>query len=129
MYTAENYLWGLAGYYLGSLLVLLYLWRYRKVIPGRHFRGPFILLVACVLLVPVTAYINEPYLAPAWFVSLFEGLTEATEQGYMRAAQPIVVVYIGAVVFYIVGAVFSARRQKEKSRHSTTEMPAEELVK
>jgi membrane-bound ClpP family serine protease len=130
LYTQENYLWGMVGYYIGCLLVLLYLWRFRKLIPGRYFRGLFLLLVASILLVPITAYPDGYYLAPAWFVSLFEGFTEATEQGYLRGALPIAMVYLGSVMLYFFGAIyesiFGSRRQVRKSQHSDTEMLTEE---
>ncbi|MEH6529652.1 MAG: hypothetical protein V7718_06905 [Porticoccus sp.] len=113
MYSAENYLWGLVGYYLGCLLILLYLWRFRKLIPGRFFRSMFLLFVTAVILVPITAYPDGHYLAPAWFVSLYEGLTEATEQGYLRGAKPILICYLAAVCLYIFGLLFRF------SRHSS----------
>lgn len=126
MYTPENYLWGMVGYYIGCLLVLLYLWRFRKLIPGRYFRDLFLLLVTTILLVPITAYPDGYYFAPAWFVSLFEGFTEATEQGYLRGAQPIAMVYLVSVILYFFWAIFGSRRQSRKSQHSDTEKLAEE---
>ncbi len=115
MYTPENYLWGMVGYYVGCLLVLLYLWRFRKLIPGRYFRGLFLLLIAAILLVPITAYPDGHYLAPAWFVSLFEGLTEATENGYLRGAKPIFVCYLAAVFLYICWAIFRISRRPART--------------
>jgi len=126
MYTPENYLWGMVGYYVGCLLVLLYLWRFRKLIPGRYFRDLFLLLVATILLVPITAYPDGYYFAPAWFVSLFEGFTEATEQGYLRGAQPIAMIYLVSVILYFFWAIFGSRRQSLKSQHSDTEKLDEE---
>ncbi|KKL99128.1 hypothetical protein LCGC14_1817520 [marine sediment metagenome] len=119
MYTPENYLWGMVGYYIGCLLVLLYLWRFRKLIPGRYFRDLFLLLVATILLVPITAYPDGYYLAPAWFVSLFEGFTEATEKGYLRGAKPILVCYLAAVFLYLCGVIFGIYRRPARIAKSS----------
>ncbi len=126
MYTVENYHWGLVGYYFGCLLIMLYLWRFRALIPGRHFRSLLLLLIASVILVPVTAYTDNSYLAPAWFVSLFEGFTEATEEGYLRAALPIAIVYAGSVIVYFIWAMLGFRRNKPVTESSDTEELAEE---
>lgn len=119
MYTPENYLWGMVGYYIGCLLVLLYLWRFRKLIPGRYFRGLFLLLVATLLLVPITAYPDGYYFAPAWFVSLFEGLTEATEKGYLRGLKPILVCYLAAVFIYLCWVTFRIFRRPAETEPSS----------
>lgn len=115
MYSDENYLWGLIAYYVGSALVLLFLWRFRELLPGRHFRNVLLLLIAATLLVPIKAYPDLVYLAPAWFVSLYEGLTGASEQGYLRGALPIFVCFIAALLVYtggqLVGAQFGRATQ------------------
>ncbi len=116
MYSAENYHWGLVGYYLGSVLLIMYAYRFRKILPGRHFRNLLVLLIAVVILVPIKAYIDSDFLAPAWFVSIFEGLTEESEQAYLRGLQPIMVCYLVAVVIYILWAFFGPRRAKEVSQ-------------
>jgi hypothetical protein len=118
MYSAENYHWGLVGYYLGSVLLIMYAYRFRKILPGRHFRNLLVLLIAVVILVPIKAYIDSDFLAPAWFVSIFEGLTEESEQAYLRGLQPIMVCYLVAVVIYILWVVFGPRRVKEVSQET-----------
>ncbi len=126
MYTAENYHWGLVGYYFGCLLILLYLWRFRGLIPGRHFRSLLLLLIASVILVPIRAYTEGSYLAPAWFVSVFEGFTEATEEGYLRAALPIAIVYAGSVILYVIWTILGFRPSKPLAEDSATEKLTEE---
>ncbi len=116
MYSAENYHWGLVGYYLGSVLLIMYAYRFRKIVPGRHFRNLLVLLIAVVILVPIKAYMDSDFLAPAWFVSIFEGLTEETEQAYLRGLQPIIVCYLVSVVLYIFWAIFGPCRVKESSQ-------------
>jgi hypothetical protein len=119
MYTTENYLWGMLGYYIGCLLVLLYLWRFRQLIPGRYFRGLFLLFIAAILLVPITAYPDGHYLAPAWFVSLFEGVVETTEKGYQRGAKSILVCYLGAAVVYLCVVIFGLYRCPDRTEQSS----------
>jgi len=116
MYSAENYHWGLVGYYLGSALLIMYAYRFRKIVPGRHFRNLLVLLIAVFILVPIKAYMDSDFLAPAWFVSIFEGLTEETEQAYLRGLQLIIVCYLVSVVLYIFWAIFGPRRVKESSQ-------------
>ncbi len=118
MYSAENYHWGLVGYYLGSALLIMYAYRFRKIVPGRHFRNLLVLLIAVFILVPIKAYMDSDFLAPAWFVSIFEGLTEESEQAYLRGLQPIMVCYLVAVVIYILWAIFGPRRAKEVSQET-----------
>lgn len=118
MYSAENYHWGLVGYYLGSVLLIMYAYRFRKILPGRHFRNLLVLLIAVVILVPIKAYIDSDFLAPAWFISIFEGLTEEPEQDYLRGLQPIMVCYLVAVAIYILWAIFGPRRAKEVSQET-----------
>ena len=109
MYSDENYLWGLVAYYVGSALVLLFLWRFRDLLPGRHFRNVLLLLIAATLLVPIKAYPDLNYLAPAWFVSLYEGLTRVSEQGYLRGALPIFVCFFAALLVYTGGQLIAAQ--------------------
>ncbi len=113
MYTAENYHWGLVGYYLGCLLLMSFFYRYRSLIPGRHFRHLVLLLIATVLFVPVTAYLDSSFLAPAWFVSIFESMTEPMEQAYLRGLQPIIVCYIALAVIYLLWAIFGGGKSKK----------------
>lgn len=107
MYSDENYLWGMIGYYLGCFLVLLFLWRFRELLPGRHFRNQLLLLIASLILVPIKAYPDTGYLAPAWFVSLFEGLTGPDPLGFMRGAQPIMICYLTLSLLYVTWLVLA----------------------
>ena len=109
MYSDENYLWGLVAYYVGSGLVLLFLWRFRELLPGRHFRNVLLLLISATLLVPIKAYPDLHYLAPAWFVSLYEVLTSASDQGYLRGALPIFVCFFAALLVYTGGQLIAGQ--------------------
>lgn len=123
MYTAENYYWGLVGYYLGCLLLMSFFYRYRMLIPGRYFRHLLLLLIATVLCVPVTAYLDSSFLAPAWFVSIFEAMTDPLEQAYLRGLQPIIVCYLAVAVIYLLWAIFAGRKPVSVER--TREEPDE----
>lgn len=116
MYTMENYYWGLVGYYLGALLLILFVCHFRKIVPGRHFRNLLVLLIAAILLVPMSAYLDSSFFAPAWFVSIFEGITEEAEQAYLRGLQPIIVCYLVAVVLYMFWAISDYRRARVKKQ-------------
>lgn len=120
MYSDENYLWGLVAYYVGSALVLLFLWRFRELLPGRHFRNVLLLLIAATLLVPIKAYPDLTYLAPAWFVSLYDGVTNASEQGYLRGALPIIVCFIASLLIYTGGQLIAGQSARS-SRHAEQE--------
>jgi len=124
MYTDANYLWGLVSYYLGAGLVLLFCWHFRQWIGWRYFRNLILVLLSVVLLMPFSAYPDMNYLAPAWFVSIFEGLTEATEAGYLRAGVPLIVATLVAVVVYImveIGLLY--RRRKSAGEPSGSKSP------
>ncbi|MEZ5529008.1 MAG: hypothetical protein R3E57_03560 [Porticoccaceae bacterium] len=122
MYSDENYLWGMVAYYLGCFLVLLFLWRFRELLPGKHFRNQLLLLIAAVILVPIKAYPDTGYLAPAWFVSLFEGLTGSDELGFLRGAQPIVLCYLAASLLYITWAIVSRLLGRKAAESTETDM-------
>lgn len=109
MYSDENYFWGLVAYYLGVGLVILFLWAYRKVIPWRHPRHFLLLLAAVVLLVPVKAYPDLKYLAPAWFVSIYALITHEQQEA-VRAFVPIVAVAVLTAIGYPFGCLLLRKR-------------------
>lgn len=110
MYSDENYFWGLVAYYLGVVLVVLFLYWYRKLIPWRHPRNLILLLVAVFLLVPVAAYPDLKYLAPAWFVGIYSLIVQEQEEA-IRAFVPIIVVAVLVVVGYPLACFLLKRRR------------------
>ncbi len=116
MYSGENYLWGIVGYYLGCILLLMFLVRFKDLLPGRHFRNHLILFIAAVILVPIKAYPDMNYLAPAWFVSLFEGLTGPDDMGFLRGAQPIITCYLVASACYILAMLLGVFKRRDTER-------------
>lgn len=100
MYSAENYFWGMVGYYFGVLLLLAGAWRFSRLIPWKHPRQLLLLLVAVVFLVPIRAYPDMHFLAPAFFVALFEGVTSTEPGGYLRGFIPLLVSFLFALLLY-----------------------------
>lgn len=103
MYTAENYLWGLVAYALGCLLILPGFWKAtRLLIPWAPPRAIVRLLLAAVILTPIKAYEDMMFIAPAWVVATFEVFRPTTVEGPFRALMPILAVFFGLVLLYIL---------------------------
>ncbi len=102
MYSVENYHWGLLGYCLGSLMVMSFLFRFRALVPSGHFRNLLLIFIATVLFAPIYAESGSYFLAPAWFASLIEGVSEKPEQSYFRGVFTIFIWYFLALFLYIL---------------------------
>ncbi len=113
MYTPENYFWGMVVYYVAAFLLLLSCWHLTKFITWRHFRNLLLLFIATLLLVPATVAPDVAYLAPAWFVSLFDGVSGET-YGFARAGRPLLFIYLIAVVCYSLAALYCRKRCRKK---------------
>ena len=99
MYNAENYLWGWIAYTSGVMCLLWVAWCLMRNIRFTTFRQLLLLVAATFFLTPVTAYTDNPYLAPAFFVSLYEGLIANGDVGFQRGAAPI----LAFTVFGLIG--------------------------
>lgn len=93
MYSEENYLWGLVGWYLGVLLVLPPLWRITRPLPGFPLRALVRVAVITLLATPMLAYPDMDYLAPAWGVMLFDALSPNRSDAVLRGVAPLVAVF------------------------------------
>ena len=103
MYTAENYMWGWIVYSTGVLCLLSLFWLLIKKITIDWLKYLLLLLFLVVFFTPVTAYPDNPHLAPAFFVSLYEGfLVRAPDAGFQRGLAPILAVGFFATFFYII---------------------------
>jgi hypothetical protein len=101
MYSAENYLWGWVAYGVGVACLLFVLWFWMRKLRFTTIRHLFLLLVIVFLLTPVTAYRDDPHLAPAFFVSLYEGfLASGGNVGFQRGLAPILALSFFAFIFY-----------------------------
>ncbi|MFT7267178.1 MAG: hypothetical protein ACI9LL_000545 [Porticoccus sp.] len=116
MYSVENYYWGLLGYYLGSLMVMSFLFRFRGIVPSGHFRNLLLIFIATVLFAPIYAESGSDFLAPAWFASLIEGVSGEPEQSYFRGAFTIFIWYFLALISYIL--YYRSRSRKLSKRRN-----------
>ena len=110
MYTAEDYLQGWIAYSIGGLFLLFFLWYLLRNIRYAAVRHIFMLSCAVVLFTPVTAYRDDAHLAPAFFVSLYEGvLLSGANDGFQRGLAPIIAVLIFALLIYALGRLLWAK--------------------
>ncbi len=109
MYTPENYFWGMLAYYLAAAGLLVCCWHFTRFIGWRHVRNLLLLFIATLILMPAPVDPDLTYLAPAWFVSVFEGITGEPD-GFARAGRPILIIYLFAAVVYLVGAILWRKR-------------------
>ena len=101
MFSAEDYLQGWIVYCIGVACILLFLWLLLRKSPWTTVRHLLLLLSAAVLLTPVTAYRDDSHLAPAFFVSLYEGVLQSgSDMGFQRGLAPIIAVALFAIIFY-----------------------------
>jgi hypothetical protein len=114
MYSAENYLWGWIAYSSGALCLLVCLWLLVRKISYASVRHIIFLLAAVVLFTPVNAYRDDPHLAPAFFVSLYEGvLARGGDMGFQRGLAPILAFAFFTLVFYLIGRLVLGRFKKK----------------
>jgi len=121
MYTLENYIWGLVAYALGCLLILPACWKTTRVlIPWAPPRAIVRLLLAALILTPVKAYEDMMFIAPARVVATFEVFRPSTVEGPFRAIMPVVAVFLGLVMLYIlvVLARYFVRRGRQPERQA-----------
>lgn len=110
MYTAEDYLQGWIAYSIGGLFLLVFLWYVLRNLRYAAVRHILILTSAAFLFTPVTAYRDDAHLAPAFFVSLYEGvLLSGANEGFQRGLAPIIAVLVFALLIYGVGRLLWAK--------------------
>ncbi len=106
MFSAEDYLQGWIAYITGASFLLLFLWLFLRKSTWITIRHLVLLLAASTLLTPVTAYRDDSHLAPAFFVSLYEGvMVSGADAGFQRGLAPIIAVAIFAIIFYLLARV------------------------
>jgi hypothetical protein len=103
MFSAEDYLQGWIVYSIGASCLILFLWLLLRKSAWTTARHLTLLVSAAVLLTPVTAYRDDSHLAPAFFVSLYEGvMLSGAEAGFQRGLAPIIAVAVFALFFYLL---------------------------
>ncbi|MGX4675873.1 hypothetical protein ACWCIB_03290 [SAR92 clade bacterium H246] len=117
MYSAENYLWGWVAYSAGALCLLFCLWLLVRKIGIAAIRHIILLLAIVALFTPVTAYRDDPHLAPAFFVSLYEGLlASGDDMGFQRGLAPIMAIGVISILFYLISRLIISRIRKPDSK-------------
>jgi len=117
MYSAENYLWGWVAYSTGALCLLFCLWLLVRKIGIAAIRHSILLLVTVALFTPVTAYRDDPHLAPAFFVSLYEGLLASGDGlGFQRGLAPIMALGFFTLFFYTLLRIVVWRVKKRRAQ-------------
>lgn len=116
MYSAENYLWGWVAYSAGALCLLFCLWLLVRKIGIAAIRHIILLLATVALFTPVTAYRDDPHLAPAFFVSLYEGLLASGDNmGFQRGLAPIMAIGVISTMFYLISRLIIRRIRKSSN--------------
>jgi hypothetical protein len=109
MYSAENYLWGWVAYALGVACIVFVLWFWMRKTRFTTLRHLALLMVMTFLLTPVT----DPHLAPAFFVSLYEGLLSSGDNvSFQRGLAPILALSFFVIVFYGLARFILSRFNK-----------------
>ncbi|MDG1307160.1 MAG: hypothetical protein P8P22_03345 [Porticoccaceae bacterium] len=111
MYSAEDYLQGWIAYSMGALFLLFSLWYLLRNMRFAVLRHVVMVTAGVCLFTPVTAYRDDAHLAPAFFVSLYEGvLLSGANDGFQRGLAPIIAVLVFALLIYTVGRLLWAKR-------------------
>mgnify|MGYP006135253095 FL=1 len=122
MYSAENYLWGWVAYSAGALCLLFCLWLLVRKIGIAAIRHIILLLATVALFTPVTAYRDDPHLAPAFFVSLYEGLlASGDDMGFQRGLAPIMAIGVISMLFYLISRLIISRIRNSGSKAAAEE--------
>ena len=129
MYGAENYMWGWVAYSTGGICLLFCLWLLVRKVGVKVIRHIILLLAAVVLFTPVTAYRDDPHLAPAFFVSLYEGLLASGDDlGFQRGLAPILAISFVAIIFYgLLRLLLSRFRKKPLPADESLDQISEEF--
>jgi hypothetical protein len=114
MYSTENYIWGWIAYSVGVLCLLSLLWMLIRKISLRWLKHILLLCLLVIFFTPVTAYPDNPYWAPAFFVSLYEGIILSGQgMGFQRGLAPIITFGFIAIIFYLLLYPIIGRRTKK----------------
>ena len=98
VYSTENYFWGWIAYSFGALCLLFCIWCIISGFKSSALRQSIVLIGIVFFMTPVTAYYDDLHLAPAFFVSLYEGLL--LDSGFQRGLAPILAMIIVTLTLY-----------------------------
>ena len=118
MYTDENYLWGWVAYVVGVLCVLVVMWLFCRTWRFGAIRHLWLIVASVVLLTPVTAYRDDPHLAPAFFVSLYEGfIATDSNVSFQRGLAPLLAVGFFTIALYGLAKYLIGKLKDRKKVH------------
>jgi len=113
MYSTENYIWGWIAYSAGVLCLLSLFWLLIRKLTISWLRHLLLLFFMVLFFTPVTAYPDNPYWAPAFFVSLYEGIMlNGQDMGFQRGLAPILAIGCLSSITYLLLRPIFARRKK-----------------
>jgi hypothetical protein len=132
MYSAENYFWGWVAYGIGVACLLFVLWFWMRKLSFSTIRHLFLLQATVFLLTPVTAYRDDSHLAPAFFVSLYEGFLDSGDNiGFQRGLAPILAFSFFTFIFYglirLIISRFKKNRKENKKEDKTKKTSAKKI--
>jgi len=118
MYSAESYIWGWIAYSAGVLCLLSVFWLLIRKMSCRWIRHLLLIVSMAVFFTPVTAYPDNPYLVPAFFVSLYEGiLLSDREMGFQRGLAPILAVsFISIILYSLLFPIFGRQKRRVSTK-------------
>ena len=114
MYSAEDYFWGWIVYIFGAVCLTYVVWYILRNVRIVYIRHTLIILIAALLFTPVSAYNDDQRLAPAFFVSIYEGFVIDADSGFQRGAAPILALMVFSLFGYFVLRVIIWRLTKIK---------------
>ena len=125
MYTAENYMWGWIFYTTGVLCQLSLFWLLIRKISIGWIKHLLLLLYLVIFFTPVTSYPDNPHLAPAFFVSLYEGfIAHGEDVGFQRGLAPIIAIAFFTLIFYLMGFSIIRRFTAAKLKLNKNKQPS-----
>jgi hypothetical protein len=125
MYTTENYIWGWIFYTTGVFCLLGVYWLLIRKIAIAWVKHILVLLALVLFFTPVSSYPDNPYLAPAFFVSLYEGLiARGDDLGFQRGLAPILAIALFTVVLYLIGRLLVRVLPFSERKHTPLSKPS-----
>ncbi len=98
-----DYIFAYLVYLFGACAVIFGCWMMFYGSKAKYLRDITIIFIAVVILTPIDAYIGEEYLAPAFFISMYEGVFLDGDYGFQRGAAPILALLAVVLIMYHIG--------------------------
>ena len=98
-----DYILAYLVYFFGASAVIFGFWMMFSSAKAKYLRDVSIIFITVLILTPIDAYIGEEYLAPAFFVSIYEGIFLNGNYGFQRGAAPIFALLAVVLLLYHIG--------------------------